>query len=80
MHGCDLSAVKPVAKPGGADQDEADEAGNDQDADHGNGTGPDVAAKCTKINDKLAEAATRSHGKSADAFERQAERWGCDPT
>ena len=81
MHGCDLSAVTPAAQPDNADQDDADEPGNsqDQDAEPGDALGPDVVAKCTKINEKLADAATRSHGKSADAFARQATHWGCDP-
>jgi hypothetical protein len=82
QHGCDLSAVQPAAKPANAghpDEDQDGDAQDDHDAQPGNSTGPDVAAKCAKINDKLAEAATRSHGKSADAFARQSEHWGCDP-
>jgi hypothetical protein len=47
--------------------------GNQPDADQPHGWD----TKCDKIADKLAIAATRLHGESAEAFARQAERWGC---
>lgn len=87
--GCDLSGVERVAKPvpdkpdKATDEDtDADEQaetdGEDADAEDDSGTGPDVQAKCDKIAAKLVVAQARPHGKSADAFARQAEHWGCD--
>jgi len=90
QHGCDLSAVQPAVKPphpgdadegqAGDDQEDQEDQDDqdDQDDQSGNPAGPDVAAKCAKINQKLADASTKSHGKSADAFARQSEHWGCD--
>ena len=84
QHGCDLSAVQPAVKPphpGNADEGQAEDAQDEQDNQHdqaGNSTGPGVAAKCAKINEKLADASTKSHGKSADAFARQSDHWDCD--
>jgi len=77
-HGCDLTGIEPVLTPGKSNHSDADQESDQPDAD-GEGHGPDVAAKCAKISEKVAEAALRTHGKSADAFGRQAERWGCDP-
>jgi len=70
-HGCDLSGVEPASHPTDEDTDDS----NDDQAD-----GPPaevVARKCDKISEKLSEAQARPHGHSADAFARQAEKWGC---
>jgi hypothetical protein len=67
-HGCDLSGVERVEKHGqgpvGADSENTETL--------------DVAAKCDRIAQKLFVAEARPHGKSADAFRRQAARWGCE--
>jgi hypothetical protein len=78
-HGCDLTGVQPAVKPGNSDSDDADEDSDASEADDDAGAGPDVAAKCAKINEKLAQAALRTHGKSAAAYARQAQHWGCAP-
>ena len=92
--GCDLSGVERVAKPAGkpdnsaADEDddqaepsedanEPDEDANETDEDAG-AAGPDVQGKCDLIATGLAAAQARPHGRSADAFARQATHWGCD--
>jgi hypothetical protein len=54
-----------------------DQAGAPDNAGPPDQAGPDVAAKCTRIADKLTAAQARPHGKSADAFSRMADRWGC---
>jgi hypothetical protein len=71
--GCDLSGVERVAKPAG----KPDKSAADEDRDE---AGPDVHVKCDQIDQKLAAAQARPHGKSAAAFERQATRWGCAST
>ena len=87
-HGCDVSGVERVAKPGNkpdkAEPNEPDEDANepadneqDTDAEDAQGAGPDVQAKCDRIAEKLATAQARPHGKSADAFARQAAHWSC---
>jgi hypothetical protein len=84
--GCDLSGVERVAKPAGKpDKSEADEDNEqsepDEDAtetgEDAGAAGPDVQGKCDLIATKLAAAQARPHGKSADAFARQATRWEC---
>lgn len=74
--GCDLSAVKPATHPEGS-EDNAHEDAEDSD---GSGGPPAevVAAKCERIADKLAEAESRTHGNSAAAFSRQADKWSCE--
>ncbi len=75
------------------DADENDEQAradenDDQDTDENNDEGradtgghgpnnPNWQAKCDRIASKLTEAQARPHGKSADAFARQADRWEC---
>jgi hypothetical protein len=65
-----------AGKPDHAAQPDSDEADDADDAD--GERGPDVAAKCAKIADKLADAEARAHGKSGEAFSRQADHWECD--
>ena len=71
--GCDLTGVEPAQHP---NRDKPD-----QNADgEGGQAGPPavvVEAKCDRIADKLAVAQARTHGNSADAFARQAEKWSC---
>jgi hypothetical protein len=59
------------------DANETDEDANETDEDAG-AAGPDVQGKCDLIATRLAAAQARPHGKSADAFARQATHWGCD--
>jgi hypothetical protein len=69
-HGCDLSGVTPAEHPTKDDVD--------HDVDSAGGPPPSVVdAKCDRIAAKLDAAEDRPHGKSADAFARQAEKWGC---
>jgi hypothetical protein len=87
---CDLDGVERVAKPGqgpdgvahsDADTNETDEPDDELDEGYaGDEAGPDIQAKCDQINQKLAAAQARPHGKSAVAFERQATRWECGST
>jgi hypothetical protein len=85
--GCDLANVTRVTKPArgsdgvGRPQDGPGHQGGIEDPRNGGSAaerGPDVAAKCDRIAEKLAVAQARPHGKSADAFSRQAARWGCE--
>ena len=69
-HGCDLSGATPVDHP--TKNDDADEVDSD-----GGPPRSVVEAKCDRISHKLDAAEERPHGKSADAFARQAEKWGC---
>jgi len=69
-HGCDLSGITPAEHP----------TKNDDDEDVDSAGGPPlrvVEAKCHRIAHNLDAAEDRPHGKSADAFARQAEKWGC---
>jgi hypothetical protein len=75
MLGCDL-AVGETTNTNDTDED----ADADEPVDLVEGGGPPdwvVARKCDKIAEKLAVAQERPHGKSAEAFARQAERWDC---
>lgn len=84
--GCDLSGVEPVTPPGQTKSDVT--SGDDSSgpnaappsSDSANRGGPNADAKCAKIAEKLAAAQARPHGKSADAFSRQATSWGCPTT
>ena len=58
------------------EQSEPDEDATETGEDAG-AAGPDVQGKCDLIATKLAAAQARPHGKSADAFARQATRWEC---
>lgn len=73
MLGCDLALVEPIDD--GTTDPETEENGPahipDPDKPHGWDT------KCDRIAAKLLVAQERPHGKSAEAFARQAERWGC---
>jgi hypothetical protein len=71
--GCDLSGVQPASKPNRGGDNEP-EGNPDGDA------GPPadvVAAKCDRIDDKLAAAHDKAHGNSAAAFANQADKWSC---
>jgi hypothetical protein len=79
--GCDLSGVTPAQRPAGPDrstdqQTEDFEAGEVEAVGHGPDS-PNWEQKCDKIAEKLVAAQARLHGKSADAFARQADRWQC---
>jgi hypothetical protein len=69
MLGCDLATGETT---------DTSDTGEETDVTEGGGP-PEwvVANKCDKIAEKLAIAQERPHGKSADAFARQAERWDC---
>ena len=79
-HGCDLTGITPAQHPndGDADKDGDEQNESDEDADAGDGPPADVvAAKCDHIADRLAAAEARTHGNSAAAFTRQADKWSC---
>lgn len=70
--GCDLTGVTPAEKPAKPDRSthEVEAVGHGPDS-------PNWEQKCAKIAEKLVIAQARPHGKSADAFARQADRWEC---
>ena len=72
--GCDLSAPPPAtANKDPYDVSDGADTTNQPDADKP----PSHNDKCDKIAAKLAAAQANPHGKSADAFARQADHWGC---
>ena len=81
MLGCDLALAAPIDDDLTDTEDETDTVPDETGpADVADPKGPPawvVEKKCDKIAAKLAEAQARPHGKSAEAFARQAERWGC---
>jgi hypothetical protein len=85
--GCDLTAPAPAP---GNEPETDNPTGTDNASDEDNETDPNddtsadqpgppaqQQAKCDKIATKLQAAQAKPHGKSADAFARQADRWGC---
>lgn len=75
---CDLSGVERVAKPGHEPKNNPEDNDPEANENGGQAESPNAEEKCDRIADKLSEAQARPHGKSADAFGRQAERWGCE--
>ncbi len=73
--GCDLTVPPPASAGQHPDTDKT--ASGDATNEDDSATPDNKPDKCAQIALKLATAQARPHGKSADAFARQAEHWGC---